>query len=187
MNESEMMNQMIQVKMMYKQLSIEHWVKYEVFTWQWWIGVVCVVIPLLLWWKVVDRRRILEITAFGFMVNILATFLDVIGSELLLWNYTIRILPQISLLFPVDFILVPIIYMLIYQRYKAWKQFLSASTIAALTLAFIVEPLAVYIKQYQLISWHYAYSFLLYILIVIIAKIFADKLLSIEVIVSKKD
>jgi len=173
-----MMNQMIQVKEMYKQLSIEHWVKYEVFTWQWWIGLACVVIPLLLWWKQVERRRILEITAFGFMVNILATFLDVIGSELLLWNYTIRILPQIPLLFPVDFILVPIIYMVIYQRYLAWKQFLFASTIVALALAFVVEPLAVYIKQYQLISWHYSYSFPIYVLIVISAKLFADKLLS---------
>jgi len=173
-----MMNQMIQVKEMYKQLSIEHWVKYEVFTWQWWIGLACVVIPLLLWWKQVDRRRILEITAFGFMVNILATFLDVMGSELLLWNYTLRILPQTPLLFPVDFILVPIIYMLIYQRCLAWKQFLLASTIVALALAFIVEPLAVYIKQYQLISWHYIYSFPIYVLIAILAKLFADKLLS---------
>jgi len=180
MNESEMMNQMIQVKKMYKQLSIEHWVKYEVFTWQWWLGVACVVIPLLLWWKLVDRRRILEITAFGFMVNILATFLDVMGSELLLWNYTLRILPQIPLLFPVDFILVPIIYMIIYQRYLAWKQFLLASTIVTLALAFVIEPLAVYIKQYQLISWHYSYSFAIYILIVILAKLFADKLLSVR-------
>ena len=178
MNESEMMNQMIQVKIMYKQLSIEHWAKYEALTWQWWIGIACVVIPLLLWWKLVDRRRILEITAFGFMVNILATFLDVMGSELLLWNYTLRILPQIPLLFPVDFILVPIIYMLIYQRYLDWKQFLLACTIVALALAFIVEPLAVYIKQYQLISWHYMYSFPIYVFIVIFAKLFADKLLS---------
>ena len=178
MNDSEIINQMIQVKIMYKQLSIEHWVKYEVFTWQWWIGVACVVIPLLVLWKLVDRRRILEITAFGFMVNILATFLDVMGSELLLWNYTLRLLPQIPLLFPVDFIIVPIIYMLIYQRYLAWKQFLFASTIVALALAFIIEPLAVYIKQYQLISWHYIYSFPIYILIVIMAKLFADKLLS---------
>lgn len=178
MNESEIINQMIQVRIMYKQLSIEHWVKYEVFTWQWWIGVACVVIPLLFLWKLINRRRILEITAFGFMVNVLATFLDVMGSELLLWNYTLRLLPQTPLLFPVDFIIVPIIYMLIYQRYLAWKQFLFASTIVALALAFIVEPLAVYIKQYQLISWHYIYSFPIYILMVIFAKFFADKLLS---------
>ena len=181
MNESEMMiAQTIQSKIMYSQLSIEHWVKYEVFTWQWWIGIACVVIPLLLWWKLVDRRRILEITAFGFLVNILATFLDVTGTELLLWNYTIKILPQIPLLFPVDFILVPITYMLIYQRYKAWKQFLFASTIVALALAFVAEPLAVYIKQYQLISWHYIYSFPIYVLLSILGKLFANKMLSLQ-------
>src|SRR5665647_312015 len=180
MNESKLMDQIIQTKMMYQQLTMEHWVKYEVFTWQWWIGVASVIIPLLLWWKVVDRRRLLEITAFGFMVNILATFLDVMGSELLLWNYTLRTLPQIPLLFPVDFILVPVFYMLIYQRYKPWKQFLLASTILALALAFVAEPLAVYIKQYQLIHWKFIYSFPIYIFIVILSKLFANKMLSVQ-------
>lgn len=180
MNESELMDKIIQGKIMARQLSIEHWVKYEGFTWQWWVGIVSVVIPLLLWWKIVDRRRLLEIMAFGFLVNILATFLDVTGSELFLWNYTIRLLPQIPLLFPVDFILVPIIYMLIYQRYKAWKQFLFASIIIALALAFIAEPLAVYIKQYQLISWRFIYSFPIYVLLAILGKFFANKMSSLQ-------
>jgi len=180
MSALEIMDRMIQSKVLYKQLSMEHWVKYEVFTWQWWIGVACVILPLLVWWKLTDKRRILTITAFGFMVNILATFLDVIGSELLLWNYNIRTLPQIPLLLPVDFVIVPVVYMLIYQHYKAWKPFLLASIIVSLALSFIAEPLAVYIQQYQLISWHYIYSFPIYVLIVIFAKLFADKLLSIQ-------
>lgn len=180
MNESEIINQMIQTKIMLKQLSIEHWVKYEVFTWQWWLGIASVVIPFLLWWKMVDRRRLLEIIAFGFLVNILATFLDVAGSELVLWNYTIRLLPQFPLLFPVDFLLVPIFYMLIYQRYQAWKQFLFVSTLAALALAFVAEPLAVYINQYRLISWEFIYSFPIYVLLAILGKLFADKMCSLQ-------
>ena len=180
MNESELTNQMIQIKLMHKQLSMEHWVNYEVFTWQWWIGVACVVIPLLLMWKLVDKQRLLEIIAFGFMLNILATFLDVVGSELLLWNYTLRIIPQIPLLFPVDFVLVPIFYMLIYQRYNTWKQFLLASTILALALAFVAEPLAVYIGQYQLIHWKFIYSFPIYIVLAIFCKFFANKMFSVQ-------
>jgi len=180
MSESELTNQMIQIKLLHKQLSMEHWVNYEVFTWQWWIGVACVVIPLLLMWKLVDKRRLLEIIAFGFMLNILATFLDVVGSELLLWNYTLRIIPQIPLLFPVDFVLVPIFYMLIYQRYIAWKQFLIASTILALALAFVAEPLAVYIGQYQLIHWKFIYSFPIYIVLAIFCKFFANKMFSVQ-------
>ena len=176
MNESIMINQIMQSKLIYKQLSIEHWLRFEVFTWQWWIGIVFIVIPILVWWKLVDKRKILIITTFGFLVNILATVLDITGSELVLWNYTIRILPQIPLLFPVDFILVPIAYMLIFQRYRAWPQFILASTIVALGLAFILEPLAVYIKQYQLISWHYIYSFPIYILISIFSKLITDNL-----------
>ena len=177
MNNSEMLAQIIQIKIISNHLSIEHWIKYEVFTWQWWIGIAFVLIPPLLWWKLVDRRRLLEITVFGLIVNISAIIIDVVGSAFVLWNYTIRLLP-LSLCFCVDFFLLPIIYMLIYQRYLAWKQFLVASTTVALALAFIVEPLAVYIKQYQLISWHYIYSFPIYVLIVVLAKLIADKLLS---------
>lgn len=180
MNESELMDQIIQNKMIYQQLSMEHWVNYEVFTWQWWIGVACVVIPLLLMWKLVDKRRLLEIIAFGFMLNILATFLDVVGSELLLWNYSLRIIPQIPLLFPVDFVLVPIFYMLIYQRYTPWKYFLIASTILSLALAFVAEPLAVYIGQYQLIHWKFIYSFPIYIVLAILGKFFANKMFSVQ-------
>ncbi|MDR3540676.1 MAG: hypothetical protein P4L69_06855 [Desulfosporosinus sp.] len=178
MNSSEIIDQIIQNKIISNRLSIEHWVKYEVFTWQWWIGIACVIIPLLLWWKLVDKRRILEISVYGLLVTIFATFLDVTGSELVLWNYPIRILPQIPLLFPVDFILVPIIYMSIYQHYKGWKQFMFASAIVALALAFVAEPLAVYIKQYQLISWHYIYSFPIYIVISFLCKLITNKMLS---------
>jgi len=178
MNNSAMLEQIIQTKLLYKQLSIEHWVNYEVFSWQWWLGIAFVVIPFLVWWKLVDRRRILEIAVFGLLINVFASFLDVLGSESVLWNYTIRTLPQIPLLFPVDYILLPILYILIYQRYKAWKQFLLASTIIALALAFVVEPLAVYIKQYQLISWQFIYSFPIYILISIFSKLITTKMLS---------
>jgi len=180
MNESKLSDLIIQNRLIYKNLTMEHWVNYEVFTWQWWIGVACVVIPFLLWCKLVDRRRLLEIIAFGFMVNVLATFLDVVGSELLLWNYTLRILPQIPLLFPVDFILVPVFFMLIFQRYTAWKQFVFASTILATALAFVAEPLAVYMKQYQLIHWKFIYSFPIYIVIAILCKLFANKMFSLQ-------
>ena len=69
--------------------------------------------------------------------------------------------------------------MLIYQRYIAWNQFLFASTILALALAFVAEPLAVYIKQYQLIHWKFIYSFPIYIVIAILSKLFANKMFSV--------
>ena len=36
MNESELMDKIIQTKLMYKQLTMEHRVNYEAFKWQWW-------------------------------------------------------------------------------------------------------------------------------------------------------
>ncbi|MDR3599864.1 MAG: hypothetical protein P4L49_05180 [Desulfosporosinus sp.] len=178
MSDSELNNRIIQNKLLYKQLTLEHWVKYEVLTWQWWLGIACVIIPLLILWKLIDKKRLFEIMFFGLLINILAIFLDEAGSELVLWNYAIRIIPQIPLLFPVDYIILPTIYMLIYQHYKDWKPFLLASTLGALGLAFVAEPLAVYIKQYQLISWHFIYSFPIYIMLSILAKLITNKMLS---------
>ncbi|MCX7709524.1 MAG: hypothetical protein N2484_06705 [Clostridia bacterium] len=179
MNQQDILIQeIINIKMKYRQLSIEHWLNFELFTWVWWLGVASVIVPLILWWKMVDRKRILDICIFGLVVNIAATFLDVSGSEYVLWEYTIRVIPHIPLIFPVDYILLPVVGMLIYQYFPNWKRFLFANTVSAAVLAFIVEPFATMIHQYKLIHWKYIYSFPIYILIAIFAKLVTQKLLS---------
>ena len=175
-NGDSLTNKIIELKMQYKDLSIQHFMNYELFTWVWWFGIFCAIIPLILWWKVVDRKRILEITILGLVVNVSATILDVFGSEFALWEYIVRILPQIPLLFPVDYILLPIIEMLIYQRFPKWKGFIIANIFAAAILSFAVEPLATLIGQYRLISWKYVYSFPIYIIIAAFSKYVTERI-----------
>lgn len=158
-----LIDEIIKLKQLLRDMFIEHWLNKEFLTWVWWVGIACVIIPMILWIIKVDKKRLLEICVYGLIVNVTCIFLDVTGSEFVWWEYPVHILPQVPLLFPVDFVILPVVYMLIYQRYSKWWPYLLASAIAAAILAFVFEPLAVLIGQYKLIIWKYVYSFPIYI------------------------
>ena len=87
-----------------------------------------------------------------------------------------RILPQMALLLPVDYVIVPVVGMLLYQKYASWGKFLLAATIASAVMSFICEPLAVYIGMYRLLTWRYIYSFPIYIAVYAAIKYFTQRL-----------
>jgi len=182
-NLERLMEEIIKVKLRHRELSLERWFNHELFSWIWWLGVIVTVATLVIWWKLVDRRRILEISVVGFIVGYIAVFLDVLGAELVLWVYIIRILPTSFALLSMDFVLLPIINMLTYQYHSKWKRYIIVSIINAAVLAFILEPFTKNIGQHKLPGWRYAYSFPIYILISIIAKLVTEKL----VLISKRN
>lgn len=177
-NPDKLFKKMIEVKGIFKDLSIKHWLNHEVNTWQWWLCVAFIIVPLIIWWKMVDRKRLLEIALYGLLVNTQAAFLDVVGSEFLLWEYPIKLIPIIPRLVPIDLIVIPVVFMLIYQRYPKWKDFLIANTIVSAIFSFIVEPLQVWMGHYKLFAWKHVYSFPIYIAIAVLGKCIINKLLA---------
>lgn len=171
-----LIDEIIKLKQQLRGLFVQHWLTKEVFTWVWWVGIACLLVPFIIWWLAVDKKRLLEICVFGLMVNVSSIFLDVVGSEFVLWEYPVHILPQIPLLFPVDLVILPVVYMIIYQKFSKWWPYLIASAVAAALLAFGFEPLAVLIGQYKLIIWKYYYSFPIYIMIAAFSKIVVQSL-----------
>lgn len=166
-----LIEKIIEYKKNISDASITHWLNQELITWQWWLSAFLYLAPLLIWWKMVNRKRLFEIMLFGLFVNITCSFLDVIGTNFTLWEYPIKILPNVPLFFPIDYVDIPVIYMLIYQHYPKWKHFFIAITITSLIFSFIGEPFLVWAKIYQLIHWKYIYSFPIYILIAIMCKV----------------
>ena len=173
-----LLQEIISKKTEWMHLTLKHWSQYELFSWLWWIGVLFAIAPLVIWWKKVDRKRILEIAVYGLVVNVLATFLDVVGSEYVLWEYAIRLLPQSPLLFPTDFILLPVLYMFLYQSFGTWKGFLLSHAVAAAGLAFVIEPVFIWTGGYRLIHWNMIYSFPIYIVIAVISRLITHGLKS---------
>jgi hypothetical protein len=152
-----------ETQMKLTELRIDHWMDYNLFTWQWWTLVLLSVIPWIIWWHLVDRKRIKEIMIFGLNVLILATILDAFGYELGLWGYPYKLIPLFSRQIPFDFSVIPVAYMLIYQYFLRWKTFFVAIVILSVIFSFIGEPFLIWIGIYQPISWKHIYSFPIYI------------------------
>jgi hypothetical protein len=168
--QDQLLNEIISTRLKLRDLYFQHYTQQEIFSWTWIIEIVLIIIPLLIWWKLVDKRRLLEICVFGLIINIQAAFLDVAGSDYVLWEYPSHVLPQLALLIPVDYVILPTIGMYLYQRFATWRSFTAASAIMSAFMAFLCEPFAVLIRMYRLISWRYIYSFPIYFVIYISAR-----------------
>ncbi|MEL7609196.1 MAG: CBO0543 family protein [Bacillota bacterium] len=169
-----LLDEIIKLKIQLRGMFLEHFATHELFSWVWWLLIALIIIPLAVWWRFVDKKRLVEIMMFGLLIGLCAVFLDVLGSEMMLWEYPVHVLPQVALLLPVDFVVLPVIQMGIYQRYSKWKGYIIVSVIAALTQSFVAEPIAAFIGQYKPISWKYIYSVPIYLVINICVKLFIE-------------
>lgn len=140
------------------QIRIETWLHHDLFSYQWWLLVAVLFIPWLLWWKWVDKKRLTEITLFGAVIWIIASFLDATMSEIGLWEYNFYVIPYWPRLITADFTIIPVTYMFIYQYFKKWKSFLWAMLVVSLFFAFVGEPLLVWLDIYTLHTWKHFYS-----------------------------
>lgn len=175
-----LLDNIIGLKTQLRDMSFQHYFAAELFSRVWWFEVATIIIAFVIWWKILDKERLLEITVFGLLVNVIAAFLDVLGTDFVLWEYPVRVLPQLPLLVPIDYVAIPVIDMIIYQKFPKWGKYILVSAITAAALAFIVEPLAVFIGQYKPITWKFVYSFPIYILINIIVKFVTERFKSMQ-------
>ncbi len=150
--------------------SITYWSKHVVFTWQWWLNMATLVLPVILWWLLVDKKRLKDILIYGFIVSTFAVFLDTVGETLVLWDYPYLIIPLDYLLLDTDYSILPVAFMLAYQYFPSWKGFIIANTVISAVFSFAAEPLLVWMGFYEIHGWKYIYSFPIYIAIAIISK-----------------
>jgi hypothetical protein len=154
---------------------INHWINHEIFTWNWWILIAFIVIPLILWIKFVDRKRLLEILLFGTLIIIPTSYLDAIGIDLKFWVYPVQFIPITPRALPFDIFMVGGTFMLLYQYFSSWRSYLIALLIMALCFAFIGEPVSKALNLVYYLKWKYYYSFIYYIVIGITVKIIVNK------------
>lgn len=146
------------------ELTYDLWAKHCLFSFQWWLQTIFLLAPWFLWWKLVDRKRLKEIIIYGLLVIILTSYLDEVGSELTLWAYPFKITPVFPRFITADFTILPVTYMLIYQYFPTWKSFSLAIILVAAILAFIGEPVLIWLKIYKMYNWSHVYSFPIYII-----------------------
>jgi hypothetical protein len=148
-------------------LRINEWLQEDLFHFRWFFLIGVFVFSAFLWWKLVDKSRLPEITLHAGLTAIITLILDEIGEELTLWEYPSDILAIFPPLSAVDLASLPMIYSLIYQYFTTWKSFFRATLIMATIFCFILEPLLVWTDFYQVLKWKYYYGFPIYILMAI--------------------
>jgi hypothetical protein len=167
---------LLEAKRTLLQLSLNHWFNYELFTWQWWGKFIYLGIPMILFYKLLDRKRILEIVSYGLIISLLSTISDTTGTGFVLWEYPIRLMP-IGFFAVHDLAIVPIISMLVYQFCSSWKSFIIFNVILSAIASFIIEPLYIWINIYKPIEWKHIYSFFSYLLMAVLCKLIINKLI----------
>ena len=141
-----------------------YWLHHDLFSFQWWLLLLALILPWILWWKFVDRKRIDHILLFGSLLMVVIILLDDMGMELHLWSYPYQLIQIISRLIAVDQGIIVVAHMFLYQYFPSWKKFLLANIIMAAIFTFIFEPLTVWLGIYKLENWHYIYSLPIYVL-----------------------
>ncbi len=155
---------------------IDDWLERIVFHGKWWLLLALVLFSMTFWWKTVDKRRLSEMVLYVSLIIIFTLVLDEIGEEFTLWDYPYDLIPLFPPMSSIDIACLPLIYSLIYQRFGAWKGFITATVLMSGTFCFILEPLFIRIGVYQILSWKSYYGFPIYIFMAIICKLAVKKI-----------
>ncbi|KJS86160.1 MAG: hypothetical protein JM58_07375 [Peptococcaceae bacterium BICA1-8] len=160
----------LEIQRQLRDASMNYWYKYVFNTWQWWLNIATLILPVILWWKLVNKKKLMEIVIYGFFASAFAVFFDTIGETSVLWDYPYLVIPMDYILIDADYSVLPVAYMLAYQYFTTWKGFIAANIALSALFSFVAEPLLVWIGLYELHGWKYIYSFPIYVAIAIVSK-----------------
>ncbi|MCV9884948.1 CBO0543 family protein [Metabacillus halosaccharovorans] len=151
---------------------INYWVDYSnPLTWQFWILIAILLVPLIILYFKIDRSKVYLIGFFGYNVHVFFTFIDIYGINRGYWHYPYQVIPALpSISF--DTALVPVAFMLIYQwTLNHQKNYYIYAIIMAAIFAFILKPLLVNIGLFRMYgSINYFHLFIGYIIVLLISK-----------------
>lgn len=160
----------VPIQRLLTEIRIGQWLQDDLFHFHWWLLLSLFVFSIVVWWRLVDKARLPEISLFAGFTVIATLVLDELGEELALWDYPIDILPIFPPLTAVDLATLPIVYSLVYQYCGTWRSFCRAMTLVAAVFAFVCEPLLVWGDFYQLLKWQYYYGVPIYIVLAILIR-----------------
>ncbi|MDF2633645.1 MAG: hypothetical protein K0R78_519 [Pelosinus sp.] len=172
--------EIVQTQSVFTEMRVQQWLQDVVFTWQWWILVFLMIAPWILWLCLVDKKRLTPICLFGITVLATVSWMDDLGTDLILWYYPYKLVPIYPQLIPINYSVLPITFMLIYQYFPTWRSYIKAMLIMAIVFSFVAEPALSYLGMYKVLKWQYYYSLPIYMLIAISHRLIVEKILTIN-------
>jgi hypothetical protein len=169
-------SQIIELRRESRNLLWEYWLTETLFTFNWWFLIITTIAFVLVWLRLLDKKRLVEVVSFGLMIGSIGYFLDITGVSFVMWSYPDKIFPIIPPIIEIHKFHLPIVYMIVYQYFPKWKPFLLVMTVCALFFSFVLEPITVWLGIYEIYHWEYIYSFPIYIIIGVFCKWIIEKL-----------
>jgi len=170
-----------QIAQMTKDLTearIANWLSNDLLTRQWWFILALLIVPWIIFYYMADRKKLPSLWLYGTFLFIVVFSLDLIGYEIGLWAYPYKLAPFGPLIAYVDASPLPVVYMLEYQYYPKWRDFIFVSIVTALMFSFVFEPILEAIGLYVLISWKFYYGLPVYIVLPILMRLAVEKVFS---------
>ncbi|WP_164214306.1 CBO0543 family protein [Virgibacillus sp. YIM 98842] len=160
----EQLDNIRSIRQQLTELEIEYWQSFSDFAaWQSWLVIAMIVVPLLILFFTIDKRKALLIGFFGFNYHVWFMYTNTLGEKLGLWEYPYQILPFLPS-FALDASLVPIVFMLFYQwTLNHSKNVYVYAIVLSAILAFVFKPILVAIDFFQMYEWvDYFFLFITY-------------------------
>jgi len=152
MSKDELLGKIGEQEALLRSLLIEYWKQFSgLSSWQFWVIIAMLVIPLIVLYFTIDRNRVFVLGFFGFCVHVITTYVDITGVRLGYWEYPQYVLPYLRLTLGLDTALIPVVFMLLYQWVTARKKnyYLYALILGAI-FAFVIKPILSYFDFFRL-------------------------------------
>jgi hypothetical protein len=160
----------VEVQKLLTYVHIDEWLQEDVFQLKWWFLLGMLLFAAVVWWKMLDRTRLPEIILYAVLTTIVIMGIDEYGEELTAWTYPTEISPIFSVFTAINLAAVPIVFSLIYQHFRTWTSFIRATVVMVGLLSFVFEPALTWGGFYQLLTWKYYYSFVVYLAVALLIR-----------------
>ncbi len=167
------------IRITYWEEMYQHWLKEELFTFPWFFNIAFIIILFIIWIKLVDKRRLKELLLFGSFIAITVGFIDIVAVTVGLWQYKVKLFP-ISTLFPFDYTVIPIFYMLVLQYTSNWRSYILGSLLAAAVYSFILSPVYIILGIKEYFLFNHFYVFITVFIVTSVIKAILNWILDIE-------
>lgn len=154
----------------------EYWKEFSgIGSWQFWLDVSTVIIPLIVLLIYIDRSKALLLGFFGLNYHLWFQYVNVFGIGRGLWEYPYQILPFIPS-FALDAALVPVCFMLLYQwTLNHNKNIYIYAICLSAVFAFILKPIMVHFNFFHMFKgMNYFHLLLFYMGLFIVSKLITN-------------
>jgi hypothetical protein len=131
---------------------LDYWKDFSSFdTYGFWVNVAFLIVPLIVLYFALDRKRAFHLGFFGYSCHILSIYIDGVATRYGFWEYPFKAIPFLPISFSLDSSLIPVVYMLVYQwTIHKKKNYYLYITLTSIAFAFGLKPILSHFDLFEL-------------------------------------